>query len=108
MIKIALIGDDVIVTGGTILAAADALRAAGAREVWAFATHPLFTSGALDALVGGDVTELIVTDTVAIDSPERFPGLTVLSVSGLLAETIQSVFDDGSVSALFAGENELF
>ena len=48
--KVALIGDDMIVTGGTILAAAEALRAAGAREVRAFATHPLFTDGALQAL----------------------------------------------------------
>ncbi len=106
--KIALIGDDMIVTGGTILAATEALRAAGARDVRAFATHPLFAPGALQALAGGGLAELAVTDTVAIDSPEGFPGLTVLSVSALLAQTIRRVFGDGSVSELFAGENELF
>jgi ribose-phosphate pyrophosphokinase len=106
--KVALIGDDMIVTGGTILAATEALQAAGAREVRAFATHPLFTTGALGGLAGSELVEIAVTDTVAIDSLERPAKLTVLTVSGLLAETIRNVFDDTSVSAIFAGENELF
>jgi ribose-phosphate pyrophosphokinase len=106
--KVALIGDDMIVTGGTILAATEALRAAGAREVRAFATHPLFTDGALEALSASELTEIAVTDTVALDSPERFAKLTVLTVSGLLARTIRNVCADRSVSAIFAGENELF
>jgi len=106
--KVALIGDDMIVTGGTILAASEALRAAGASEVRAFATHPLFTPDALDALVASEIAEIAVTDTVAIDVSERPTKLTVLSVSGLLAETIRNVFEDTSVSAIFAGENELF
>ena len=106
--KIALIGDDMIVTGGTILAATDALRAAGAREVHAFATHPLFSTGALEALADSELAEIAVTDTVVVDSPERFAKLTVLSVSTLLAQTIQNVAGDASVSAIFGGENELF
>jgi ribose-phosphate pyrophosphokinase len=106
--KVALIGDDMIVTGGTIVAAADALRAAGAREVHAFATHALFTAGAFDALAASELGEIAVTDTVVIDAPERFRKLTVLSVAGLLARTIGNVFADASVSAVFAGENELF
>ena len=106
--KVALIGDDMIVTGGTIVAATEALRAAGAREVRAFATHPLFTSGALQALVGSGLTEIAVTDTVVVDAPEPAAKLTVLSVAGLLARTIENVFADASVSEVFAGENELF
>ncbi len=106
--KTALVGDDMIVTGGTLLAATQALRAAGAREVRAFATHPLFTAGALEALVESELAEIAVTDTVALDSPRDFPKLTVLTVSGLLAQTIRNVFGDASVSEIFAGENELF
>ena len=106
--KVALIGDDMIVTGGTILAAEQALLAAGAREVRAFATHPLFTAGALETLAGSELVEIAVTDTVAIDSPVRPAKLTVLTVSPLLARTIRNVFGDASVSAIFAGENELF
>jgi ribose-phosphate pyrophosphokinase len=105
--KVALIGDDMIVTGGTILAAEQALRAAGAREVRAFATHPLFTAGALEALAASGLAELVVTDTVALNSPVQPAKLTVLTVSPLLAHTIRNVFDDASVSAIFAGE-ELF
>jgi ribose-phosphate pyrophosphokinase len=105
--KVALIGDDMIVTGGTILAAARALRAAGAREVRAFATHPLFTAGALQALATSELAEIVVTDTVALEPREGPSKLTVLTVSGLLARTIQNVFDDASVSEIFAGE-ELF
>jgi ribose-phosphate pyrophosphokinase len=102
--KIALIGDDMIVTGGTIVAAAEALRAAGAREIRAFATHPLLTAGALEALGNAGLAEIAITDTVALDPRER---LTVLTVSRLLARTIRNVFEDESVSEIFAGE-ELF
>jgi ribose-phosphate pyrophosphokinase len=102
--KIALIGDDMIVTGGTIVAAAEALRAAGAREIRAFATHPLFTAGALETLGAADLAEIVVTDTVALEPSE---GVTVLTVSRLLARTIRNVFEDESVSEIFAGE-ELF
>jgi ribose-phosphate pyrophosphokinase len=106
--KVALVADDMIVTGGTILAATDALLAPGAREVRAFATHPLFTAGALEELIESELAEITITDTVAIDSSEHFTKLTVLTVPGLLAQTIENVFGAASVSAIFAGENELF
>jgi ribose-phosphate pyrophosphokinase len=106
--KLALIGDDMIVTGGTILAAADALRAAGAHEVRAFATHPLFTPGALQSLADSDLAEIAVTDTVVVEGAEHIDKLTVLTVSELLARTVENVFEGRSVSAVFEGENELF
>jgi phosphoribosylpyrophosphate synthetase len=56
--------------------------------VHAFATHPLCTCGALEALNESALEEIAVTDTVAVDSPERYTKLSVLSVSGLLAQTI--------------------
>jgi ribose-phosphate pyrophosphokinase len=106
--KVAIIGDDVIMTGGTLLANVEALREHGANDVWVFATHGLFCDGALRRFAGSDITGILVTDTVPIDprlSPEN---LTVLTVSGLLAETIMNVFADESVSAIFGGENQLF
>jgi ribose-phosphate pyrophosphokinase len=99
--KLAVIGDDMIVTGRTLLAAAETLLGAGAREVRAFATHGLFSDGALERLVASELAEIAVTDTVRL--PERPPGLTVLSVAGLLAETIESAVGDRSVSELFGG-----
>lgn len=104
--KVAFMGDDMIVTGSTLVNASDALLAAGAREVRAFATHALFADGALDRLDASHLTEVAVTDTVRIS--ERRPSkLTVLSVADVLAETIENVFADRSVSTLFAGQ-ELF
>lgn len=100
--KIALIGDDMIVTGATLVSAARALLAAGAREVRAFATHGLFAGDALDRLAASELAEIAVTDTVAL--PGRTPDkLVVLSVAGLLAATIDNVFADRSVSAIFKG-----
>jgi ribose-phosphate pyrophosphokinase len=104
--KTVVLGDDMIVTGGTLVAATDALLAAGAREVHAFATHGLFAEGALDRLQRSPLAEIVVTDTVRIPEP-RPPKLTVLSVAGVLADTIDNVFRNRSVSALFAGQ-ELF
>ena len=106
--KIAVIGDDMIVTGGTLVAAAEALRQQGAREVHVFATHALFTPGTPARLEEAGVTAITVTDTVALDHSAQPETLTVLSTAELLAGTIRNVFADQSVSALFAGENELF
>src|SRR5256714_14785176 len=106
--KVAILGDDVIMTGGTLLANVAALREHGAREVWVFATHGLLSGGALERFQGADISGVVVTDTVPIDLLNRPQNLTVLPVSGLLAETIMNVFADDSVSAIFGGENQLF
>jgi ribose-phosphate pyrophosphokinase len=107
--KRAIIGDDVIMTGSTMVANVVALKEHGASEVWLFATHGLFSGGALERLAGSpDVDGIVVTDTVPIDQLTRPEKLTVLPVSGLLAETIMNVFADDSVSAIFGGENQLF
>jgi ribose-phosphate pyrophosphokinase len=106
--KIAILGDDVIMTGGTLLANVRALHEHGVRGVWIFATHGLFCGGALERFAVADVEGILVTDTVPIDPLNRPQSMTVLPVSGLLAETIMNVFADDSVSALFGGENQLF
>ena len=106
--KTAIVGDDVIMTGGTLLANVQALREHGVTDVWVFATHGLFCGGALERFSDADIKGIVVTDTVPIDPLRRPESLTVLPVSGLLAETIMNVFGDDSVSAIFGGENQLF
>ena len=104
--KVVVMGDDMIVTGGTLIGATEALLAAGALEVHAFATHALFAEDALERLQASDLAEIAVTDSVRLASPTPSK-LTVLSVADVLAQTVESVFCGGSVSALFAGQ-ELF
>ena len=107
--KRAIIGDDVIMTGGTMMANVAALEENGATEVWLFATHGVFCNDALERFAETDAIKgIVVTDTVPINPRLRPDKLTVLPVSGLLAETIMNVFADDSVSAIFGGENQLF
>jgi ribose-phosphate pyrophosphokinase len=106
--KIAIVGDDNLSTGNTLLAGARALREAGAKDVWVFVTHGLFSAGALERFAEAELAGIVVTDTVPIDPLQKPAHLTVLTVSGLLAETIMNVFADESVSAIFGGENQLF
>jgi ribose-phosphate pyrophosphokinase len=108
--KIAIVGDDMITSGSTVEAGAAALREAGAEEVWWFVTHGLFAFSreALDRIADANLAGIVTTDSVPIDPLHRLDKMTVLSVSGLLAETIMNVFADDSVSAIFGGENQLF
>ena len=107
--KRAILGDDVIMTGGTMLANVRALESHGVEEVWLFATHGLFCGDVLDKFADDDLIKgIVVTDTVPVNPLSRPDKLTVLPVSGLLAETIMNVFADDSVSAIFGGENQLF
>jgi ribose-phosphate pyrophosphokinase len=107
--KTAIMTDDIIVTGGTLIAGAQALREAGATEVYACATHALIPETAFEKLGKSELREVAVTDTVPtnpLSRPDNLP--PPLTVSLLLADTIKNVFSDESVSAIFAGENQLF
>jgi ribose-phosphate pyrophosphokinase len=106
--KVAIMSDDMIVTGGTLLAGAEALKEAGAAAVYACATHGLFPPGAMQHLAESEIEQIVVTDTVPINPLEKPDKLQVLTVSRILAESIRNVFSDESVSAIFAGENQLF
>jgi ribose-phosphate pyrophosphokinase len=106
--KTAILGDDVIMTGGTLLANVKALKEHGVEDVWVFATHGLFCGDALEKFAVSDIAGMVVTDTVPIDPLAKPEKMTVLPVAPLLAETIMNVFADDSVSAIFGGENQLF
>jgi ribose-phosphate pyrophosphokinase len=106
--KIAIMSDDMIVTGGTLIAGAGALLEAGATEVYACATHGLFPGDAFEKIAASNLKTVTVTNTVPLDPVNRPENIDVLPVSRLLAETIMNVFGDESVSAIFAGENQLF
>ena len=106
--KVAIMSDDIIVTGGTLIAGAQALLEAGATKVYACATHGLFPDDALEKLAQSELAGLAVTDTVPVPELNRPDKLSVLTISGILAETIENVFADESVSAIFQGENQLF
>lgn len=93
--------DDLIDTAGTIVQAADAVMAAGAAEVIIAATHAVFSGPAIDRLKNCVATEVIVTDTLPLRADQHFDKLTVLSIAPLLAQAIEAVFEDGSVTSLF-------
>jgi ribose-phosphate pyrophosphokinase len=98
-----LLVDDMIDTGGTIVAAAEALRENGAAEVLVAATHAVLSGPAVDRLKNSHITEVIVTNTLPIEPERTFPQLTVLSIAPMIARAIREVFDDGSVTSLFDG-----
>ena len=105
---IAVMIDDIVLTGGTLIAGARALLEAGATEVYACVTHGLFPGHAFEKLAASDMKQITVTNTVPVDPINKPDKIEVLSVATLLAETIMNVFSDDSVSAIFAGENQLF
>jgi ribose-phosphate pyrophosphokinase len=100
-----IIVDDMIDTAGTVVSAANLLIDRGAVDVYIAATHGLLSGPAVDRLKNGPVREVVVTNTVPISDEKRFDNLRVLSIAPLLAEAIDAVFEDGSVSELFGGDN---
>ena len=99
--KTAVLVDDMIDTAGTIYEAAKLLRKEGARQVYACATHAIFSPPAIDRLSSGVFEEVIVTNSTPVKQDSYFPQLRVLSVADLLGETIWRVHEDTSVSSMF-------
>src|ERR671916_10682 len=105
--KVAVIVDDIIDTGGTLAAAAQTVLDEGAREVYAVATHGIFSGNAFDTLTAAPLSGIVVTDTVPLrdGAPEM---IRVLTCADILTDSVRRIFTDDSVSEIFAGENQLF
>ena len=95
----AVVVDDLISTGSTLVGVAHALVENGARTVDVLATHGVFSDGAVARLAGAPINQIVVTDSIPIS--EQHEKLHVLSVAPLLAEGIRRVHEDRSVSELF-------
>ncbi|MHB1568182.1 MAG: ribose-phosphate diphosphokinase [Solirubrobacteraceae bacterium] len=105
--KTALLVDDMIGTAGTLAAAAQAVRDAGASRVYAAATHGNFSGDAWENLAAAGFEQVVVTDTIPLP-PGAPANVRVLSCADLLTNSIRQIFTDGSVSDVFGGENQLF
>ncbi|MBV8161349.1 MAG: ribose-phosphate diphosphokinase, partial [Acidimicrobiia bacterium] len=98
--------DDMIDTAGTICAAADQLAAHGAAEVFAMATHAVLSDPAIDRLKNSSISKVIVTNTLPLEDDRLFDKIEVLSVAQIVADALDAVFEDTSVSEIFGGENQ--
>jgi ribose-phosphate pyrophosphokinase len=98
--------DDRIDTAGTIVAAAEILVDHGATDVWAMATHGVLADPAIDRLKNSAISRIVVTDTVPIPPEKQLDTIEVLSVASIIADAIDAVFEDTSVSEIFGGENQ--
>ena len=99
--KTAILLDDMVDTAGTLVMSADALRKAGAKRIFAMATHAVLSGPAIERLEKSVIEELVVTDTIPLGAKSSCRKIRVLSVAGLLGEAIKRIHFHDSVSSLF-------
>ena len=104
--RLCILTDDMIDSGGTIVSAADVLMARGAKEVWAMATHAVLSGPAIERLEKSVITRVVLTNTLPLTAEQMIPKIEVLSIAPLIADALNAVFDDTSVSEIFGGENQ--
>jgi ribose-phosphate pyrophosphokinase len=104
--RVCVLIDDMIDTAGTICAAAEQLKEHGATDVYAAATHGVFSGPAIDRLKNSVISKVVVTNTLPLPPEKQIDKIEVLSVAGIIAEAIDAVFEDTSVSEIFGGANQ--
>jgi ribose-phosphate pyrophosphokinase len=97
----AVIFEDEIATGGTLLATVNTLQLAGANSVHAGAVHPVLCGPAIERLRQADIESVVVTNTCQLAEHKRIEKITELSVAGLLSEAIKRIHSGESIGALF-------
>ena len=104
-----VIMDDMIDTAGTLVKAAEVLKARGAKSVYAYCTHPVFSGPAVERIKGSQIDEVVITNTIPLsDAAKACTKIRQLSVAFLFAETIRRISDGESVTSLFAEQNNNF
>jgi ribose-phosphate pyrophosphokinase len=97
-----VIMDDMVDTAGTLVKAAQVLKEEGATKVVAYCTHAVLSGPAVERIAKSDLDELVVTDTIPLrDEARACSKIRILTVSGLIAETILRIYTEESVSSLF-------
>lgn len=99
--KNCIVIDDMIDTGGTIVAGIEMLKKKGAKDVYVACTHPVFSGAAVERLQNSLADEVVVTDTIKLEEEKLFPKLKIVSVAGLLAKTIENIENCLPVSDVF-------
>jgi ribose-phosphate pyrophosphokinase len=105
-----VIMDDMIDTAGTLVKAAEVLKARGAKKVYAYCTHPIFSGPAIERIAQGDaLDEVVVTNTIPLsEAGKACKKIRQLTVAPLIAETIQRIAKGESVMSLFSDQDQLF
>jgi len=97
-----IIVDDMIDTGGTLCKAAEALKEQGARRVFAYATHPVFSGNAAENIANSVIDELIITDTIPLSpAMQAVSKVKQLTLSEMMAECIRRISNEESISSMF-------
>jgi ribose-phosphate pyrophosphokinase len=99
--KVAIMFDDMISTGGSVVGAANVAKLHGAREIHVFATHAVLCGPAVQRLRDAPLKRIVVTNTIPLAPEKQLPNLKVLSVAPLLGEAIKRIHYDESISRLF-------
>ena len=97
----AVIVDDMVATAGSLVEAAEAIKKAGAKDVYAAITHPVLCGPAIERLKKSKIKELVVTDTIPVPKEKMLDRIKVLSVASLLGEAIKRIHNEESISVLF-------
>jgi ribose-phosphate pyrophosphokinase len=104
-----VIMDDMIDTAGTLVKAAEVLKERGAKRVFAYCTHPIFSGPAIERIAGSQLDEVVITNTIPLsDAARACKKIRQLTVAFLFAETIRRISDGESVTSLFAEQNNNF
>ena len=104
-----VIMDDMIDTAGTLVKAAEVLKERGAKKVFAYCTHPIFSGPAVERIANSQLDEVVITNTIPLsDAAKACRKIRQLSVAFLFAETIRRISDGESVTSLFAEQNNNF
>lgn len=99
--KICIINDDMIDTAGTIVAAAETLKAKGAKDIYICCTHPVLSGPAFERLENAPVKEVVCCNTIPVPAEKQTGKIKLVSVAPLFARAINNVYNNGSVSTLF-------
>ncbi len=100
--KNCILVDDIIDSGGTLCNAATALLKQNAKAVYAYVTHPVLSGKAVDLIIKSDISELVVTDTINLNSQKYIEKIRVITIANLMAEAIKRIAFEKSMSDLFA------